>query len=474
MEAVAGAEAAPPPPLAGLARLVAAVAAAPEAAREVVACAAADLRTMLGAVPDHRFGADWAALAADMAADLPTDPAAVLADWQAILAYAARRSKARGWISSPGGQQADSLAAQINAVVARLPASGAPLQPRTERPAVPAWRRWLPVQRSLGAALWGGAQSGRLVGFVHPRLAAGAVVSMAACAGAGEESSLGQDALLDTLALMQLAGGGAHSLFMRTWGAGLAYSNGLAASLADGRARYYADTCPDVARTLAFAAAEVRGGNTGRRGGNTGRRGGTPGVEGQHGLGRKHWAWGGSTGPGGEHRASGGQHQSPTSPASQGCTAARARPEAVPSCPCAQLPRRPCCRAVWQVARDLAAAPVAWRADYALAQCFTSRAGTASPEARAEAAAADNADGRSPERVRALRLALLALREMGPQALSAQLHARMRPVLSKARQPSRHLHRFPAACRCLHRKPALWRCGKRDASRLASQALCMV
>ena len=66
--------------------------------------------------------------------------------------------------------------------------------------------------------------------------------------------TLDREAMLDTLALGVLSGGGAHSLFMRTWGAGLAYSNGMSKSAAYGQARYYADKCPDPAQTLRFVS----------------------------------------------------------------------------------------------------------------------------------------------------------------------------------------------------------------------------
>jgi Zn-dependent M16 (insulinase) family peptidase len=62
------------------------------------------------------------------------------------------------------------------------------------------------------------------------------------------------DELLDVLALGVLSGGAAHSLFMRTWAAGLAYANGMSVSPSAGVVSYYADRCPNPAQTLRFVA----------------------------------------------------------------------------------------------------------------------------------------------------------------------------------------------------------------------------
>ncbi len=78
--------------------------------------------------------------------------------------------------------------------------------------------------------------------------------SIVVSAPAPNYRSLGQNDLLDALALGVLAGGGGHSLYMKTWSAGLAYGNGLAQGASVGRATYYADKCPDPAQTLRFVA----------------------------------------------------------------------------------------------------------------------------------------------------------------------------------------------------------------------------
>ncbi|HET9785528.1 MAG TPA: hypothetical protein VFP47_00250, partial [Pyrinomonadaceae bacterium] len=53
-------------------------------------------------------------------------------------------------------------------------------------------------------------------------------------------------------------GGGAHSVFNKTIGAGLAYSNGVASNPASGLMSYYAERTPELPQTLRFAIGEVK------------------------------------------------------------------------------------------------------------------------------------------------------------------------------------------------------------------------
>ena len=64
--------------------------------------------------------------------------------------------------------------------------------------------------------------------------------------------------LLDYLASNLYAGGGAHGVFMKTWSAGLAYSNGIRERAASGRLNYYAERTPELPQTLRFVIGELR------------------------------------------------------------------------------------------------------------------------------------------------------------------------------------------------------------------------
>ena len=67
-----------------------------------------------------------------------------------------------------------------------------------------------------------------------------------------------RDKVLDYLATNLYAGGGAHSVFMKTWAAGLAYSNGIRVRPADGRLNYYAERTPELQQTLKFVIDELK------------------------------------------------------------------------------------------------------------------------------------------------------------------------------------------------------------------------
>jgi hypothetical protein len=45
---------------------------------------------------------------------------------------------------------------------------------------------------------------------------------------------------------------------MKTWAAGLAYSNGYGIGQQSGRARYYAERCPDVSETMRFVVNQLK------------------------------------------------------------------------------------------------------------------------------------------------------------------------------------------------------------------------
>lgn len=74
----------------------------------------------------------------------------------------------------------------------------------------------------------------------------------------GAYSDTSDEAVIQFLASRALSGGGEKSIFMKTWEAGLAYSNGLSSSLAAGKLLYYAERCPDLSETIKFVADTIR------------------------------------------------------------------------------------------------------------------------------------------------------------------------------------------------------------------------
>jgi hypothetical protein len=64
--------------------------------------------------------------------------------------------------------------------------------------------------------------------------------------------------VIDYLASNLYTGHGAHSIFMKTWAAGLAYSNGLRPRISEGTIHYYAERCPLLPTTLKFVIDELK------------------------------------------------------------------------------------------------------------------------------------------------------------------------------------------------------------------------
>jgi Zn-dependent M16 (insulinase) family peptidase len=87
------------------------------------------------------------------------------------------------------------------------------------------------------------------VGLVNNNTSNGVMVFTARHADIQDTS---REAVLRCLSGKLYSGGGGHGLFMRTWGAGLAYSNGYSIGQRSGRVSYYAERCPDIAQTMRF------------------------------------------------------------------------------------------------------------------------------------------------------------------------------------------------------------------------------
>jgi hypothetical protein len=77
-------------------------------------------------------------------------------------------------------------------------------------------------------------------------------------AGVADVCETTGQAVVNCLSGKSLGGGGPHGLFMKTWAAGLAYSNGYGYSQSTGRVSYYAERCPDVSETMKFVVSQVQ------------------------------------------------------------------------------------------------------------------------------------------------------------------------------------------------------------------------
>jgi hypothetical protein len=236
-EAAAVLEAISPADRAAAEGAVAALGSSEGAASDLLAAAALDLRAVLGQVPDATAGADVAEVARQMAAGLRSNPTTTLEGFRKTLDAVAVTGGARLWLVSDEAAAA-SLAPDIAALVAPLRTAALVVPDRTPRDHA--------VLRLGDHAT---VESPTYVHLVQPAMQGG-VFTLSTPAPSYRDTD--RESLLRYLAGLTYSGHGPHSLFMKTWGAGLAYSNGARPDVRTGRMRYYAERCPELPQTLRF------------------------------------------------------------------------------------------------------------------------------------------------------------------------------------------------------------------------------
>jgi Zn-dependent M16 (insulinase) family peptidase len=211
--------------------------------RDLVQDAAKDLEQSLPEIPDGSLAADLRYLCGQMAEDLALDPAAVLEDVEDLLGTLRRRDNVRAFVISNSEDR--------RAVMPRIVAVAAGLDPA---PSVRQSYPDAPLITSRVEGRNGGTHGSPFIALVNENTRSGVHLHTADCAS---YETTDKEALLRFLSARLYGGGGAHSMFMKTWGAGLAYSNGLRSSESNGRLIYYAERCPDLPQTLQFVIGEL-------------------------------------------------------------------------------------------------------------------------------------------------------------------------------------------------------------------------
>jgi len=289
-------------------------------AKSIASDALKDLDLTLVEIPDASLAADWSQLVTDMRDDLAMPPAEALAKLDAVRKRILHAGNARIFQAASASTQ-KSLEAPIAGMINALDPA-------------PVSRVMIKGQNLVEARL---RQRGAItdppsfVGLLAPNMNGGVVIT--STPGTSYADFNDREKQLDFLSSRLFAGAGAHGIFLKTIGAGLAYSNGLRGSVSAGRTGYYAERTPELPQTIRFVIGELRG-----------------------------------------------------------------------------------------APRD------ASLADYTIAQAFGELRGAAAYETRAEAMAADLADGQTPEQVRKFRQSILALR--ADPALGEKLFDRKDRVLS--------------------------------------------
>jgi hypothetical protein len=214
-------------------------------ARELARKALEDLRALLPELPDGSLAADWSYLCKQMAHDLRVGARTALDRLRAVRAAVVAAGNARLVTLGSSASHA-ALAADVAALVGKLDRTPPVRQTFATR---------RPIAARLGDHDASAATESRYVGLVAPATSSGVVLNTAP---ATAQTDIGEDALLDYLASNTYSGGGAHSLFMKTWAAGLAYSNGARVNVQQGQLEYYAERCPLLPQTLRFVIDQLK------------------------------------------------------------------------------------------------------------------------------------------------------------------------------------------------------------------------
>ncbi|HZI18966.1 MAG TPA: hypothetical protein VEY09_10265 [Pyrinomonadaceae bacterium] len=219
----------------------------PAGAKALAVEAAKDLEQILADIPDETLASDWSYLAGQMRADLLVPPARALADLDATRRSLLKAGGARLFlVASTDTQKA--LAPGLGELLGTL-AEGAPAKVARGGGRMIEER----VRERAGA---GASERPVFVGLVNPNTQGGVFLNSAPAAAYTDAGD--REQILDYLASRLYAGGGAHGVFIRTWGAGLAYSNGFRGSPAMGRLSYYAERTPELPQTLRFVIEELK------------------------------------------------------------------------------------------------------------------------------------------------------------------------------------------------------------------------
>ena len=211
---------------------------------EIAEKALADLQHNLGEIPDENLNADWEYLCNSMMDDLAVEPSEVLKAEMNLLNHIRGQQNIRGYmISSESASnqikpELDKIVSQFNNDQFHRFNYGS-----TPRIADRMNDRYADMERPV------------YVGLLNENTRAGIHINSAESASYYD---FDEETLLNFMAARLYGGGGAHSMFMKTWSAGLAYSNGLRSNEFTGRLRYYAERCPDLSQTMQFVVDELK------------------------------------------------------------------------------------------------------------------------------------------------------------------------------------------------------------------------
>ncbi len=212
--------------------------------RELVISALDDLNMHLTDIPNNSLAEDWKYLCKQMSADLKMSPGQALNEIKYLASLIFKQDNVRGFLIS-GNEDQDDYIDKLDGLVKRLDDNPTEYHKFTDEKVV--------VSRLNRRS--GESSKPVYVGLINENTRLGVHINSLDCASYFDTN---RDKLLKFLSARLYGGGGAHSMFMKTWGAGLAYSNGLRHNENTGKLTYYAERCPDLAQTMQFVVNELK------------------------------------------------------------------------------------------------------------------------------------------------------------------------------------------------------------------------
>ncbi|MFL6257485.1 MAG: M16 family metallopeptidase [Pyrinomonadaceae bacterium] len=217
----------------------------PEGAKALAVDAAKDLDQLLADIPDETLAADWEYLTKEIQRDLLVAPAQALSELSAVRQSLLKTGGARMFMIGSTPVRA-TLEPGVRDILGSLQVAPQASAKYTTTRLVESRIRERMSDKNRPV----------FVGLVNPNTQGGVFLNSAPSATYADADN--REALLDYLASRLYGGGGAHGIFIKTWGAGLAYSNGLGGSPSQGRLSYYAERTPELPQTLRFVIDELK------------------------------------------------------------------------------------------------------------------------------------------------------------------------------------------------------------------------
>jgi len=216
---------------------------APDNAPAIVKEAVKDLTLSLNEIPDATLAADLTYLANAIREDSAIPPAETLKRLDETRRALLHAGNARMWEVGSTSMEA-AVAPKVATLVATLDKSATP-------PAAYATTRAIDArlaQRENGTPYY--------VGLFAPNMKGGVIITTVPAAQYADFDD--KEKQLDFLTSRLYGGGGPHGIFIKTIGAGLAYSNGIRGNLSAGRIGYYAERTPEIPQTLKFVIETIK------------------------------------------------------------------------------------------------------------------------------------------------------------------------------------------------------------------------